>query len=59
MCGGGGVFNDEEPDRDGCNGDKQLQRKTAYIDLEKDSMIFFIDRYRKIIYKYIYIYIYI
>ena len=27
------------PDRDGRNSDKQLQRKTPYIDLEKDTKI--------------------
>ena len=31
--GGGG------PDRDGRNSDKQLRRKTPYIDLEKDRKI--------------------
>ena len=31
---GGGV-----PDRDGRNSNKQLQRKTPYIDLEKDTKI--------------------
>ena len=32
--GGGG-----EPDRDGRSSDKQLRRKTQYIDLEKDRKI--------------------
>ena len=32
---------EEEPDRGGRNSDKHLQRKTAYIDLEKDRKIFF------------------
>ena len=50
-----GVFNEEEPDRDGRNSDKQLQRKAAYIDLEKERKIFFIDQYRKLRNIYIYI----
>ena len=28
-----------KPDRDGRNSDKQLRRKTPYIDLEKDKKI--------------------
>ena len=34
--GGGGGW---KPDRDGRNSDKQLRRKTPYIDLEKDRKI--------------------
>ena len=37
--GGWGEFNEEEPDRDGRNGEKQLRRKTAIIDIEKDRKI--------------------
>ena len=33
------MVNKEEPDRDRRNSDKQLQRKTPYIDLEKDKKI--------------------
>ena len=35
--------NEEEPDWDGRNSDKQLQRKTAYIDLEKNRNLFSMD----------------
>ena len=33
------MLNEEEPDRYGRNSNKQLQRKTPYIDLEKDKKI--------------------
>ena len=32
--------NEEEPDRDGRNSDKQLQRNNSYIDLKNDRKIF-------------------
>ena len=36
---GGGGGGKEEPDGDRRNSDKQLRRKTPYIDLEKDRKI--------------------
>ena len=37
--GGGGGGGGVKPDRYGRNSDKQLRRKTPYIDLEKDRKI--------------------